>query len=46
MTKEEILQPMILSYWDSHQFENYLHEEGEYVKLEDAEKAMVVLNKF
>ncbi len=39
-TAEEILKPITLSYWESHQHENYLHEEGEYVKLEDAVKAM------
>lgn len=40
MTLEELLSPVTKSYWESHQFENYLHEEGEYVKLEDACEAI------
>jgi hypothetical protein len=39
-TIDEILEPVIVSYWESHQFENCLYEEGEYVKLEDVYAAM------
>lgn len=39
-TAFEFLEPSIKSYWDSHQFDNYLHEEGEYIPLDDAELAM------
>ena len=44
-TSKQILKPLIWSYWDSHQFENSLYEEGEYVKLEDAEEAMIKFAK-
>ncbi len=39
-SKKEILNPITLSYWESHQYKNALHEEGEYVALEDADQAM------
>src|SRR6187401_1500870 len=39
-TVSEILKPVTWSYWDSHQHDNALQDEGEYVKVEDAEEAM------
>ncbi len=36
MTPEQFLEEKTLSYWESHQFENALHEEGEYLKIDDA----------
>lgn len=37
MTKEEIIKPLIIEYWESH---TDIIEEGEYLKKDDALKCM------
>ncbi len=40
MDKRDILEPFLLSYWDSHHYENALTEEGNYIEYNNALQAM------